>query len=95
MSIFASSLSLPADNLCSRDNRTVANASHSCSPGYSSRKSYSHWLNSLLLKIPEGWRPFLDVDQALTTVTKYGERVAGRKRVERGCSVLFSTKLMM
>ena len=37
--------------LCSRDNRTVTNAYHSCSPGYSSLKSHSYWLNSLLLKI--------------------------------------------
>ena len=37
--------------LCSEDNRTVANASHSYSPGYSSPKSHSYWLSSLLLKI--------------------------------------------
>ena len=38
-SIFASSYFVPG-GLCGGDNGTVANASHSCSPGYSSLKSH-------------------------------------------------------
>ena len=51
--------------LCSGDNRTVANACHSCSPGYSSLKSHSYWLKFFVKDhLRNG---VLSVDQALTT----------------------------
>ena len=50
--------------LCSGDNRSVANASHFCSPGSSAtwvqftERTHSYWLNSLLLKITWGMASF-------------------------------------
>ena len=46
--------------LCSGDNRSVANATHSCIPGSSAtwiqftESTHSYWLNSLLLKVTLG-----------------------------------------
>ena len=77
--------------LCCEDNRTVANASHSCSPGYSSLKSHSYWLNSLLLKIT---LEMVSTDKSLSM-----QRACMARRmhiaVDRGCSVQFSTKSVM
>ena len=56
-----------AYRLCGGDNRTVANASHSCSPGYSSLKSHSYWLNSQLIMLQIIYHAIGDVPPWLST----------------------------
>ena len=53
--------------LCSGDNTTMANASHSCSPVYSSLKAHTANFSVVKDHLSDGVLFLLDVNQALTT----------------------------